>query len=131
MNYPVFFLSILFFFTFQPVMAQKTEKDGPKIVFKKTTYNYGNINAGADGNAVFEFKNTGNAPLIISSVTKSCGCIVPDWESKPVHPGQTGTITLKYDTNRIGTIDKYVTVASNAVNESVVALRIKGNVSGK
>lgn len=111
--------------------AQKAEqKDGPKIVFRKTVHNYGTLKAGGDGSIVFEFKNTGNAPLVISNVTKSCGCITPDWTSGPVNPGETGEIKLTYDTHRIGAIDKYVTVASNAVNGSVVALRVKGRVVG-
>ena len=39
-----------------------------KIEFKTDVIDYGTIEKGADGVRVFEFTNTGNAPLIISSV---------------------------------------------------------------
>ena len=48
-----------------------------KISFKEDTVDYGTIAKGSDGVRVFEFTNTGDAPLIISDVKSSCGCTVP------------------------------------------------------
>ena len=48
-----------------------------KIEFKTMVIDYGTIEKGADGVRVFEFTNTGNAPLIISNVKSTCGCTVP------------------------------------------------------
>ncbi|MDB9721067.1 DUF1573 domain-containing protein, partial [Winogradskyella sp.] len=48
-----------------------------KIEFKTNIIDYGTIEKGANGVRVFEFTNTGNAPLIISSVKSTCGCTVP------------------------------------------------------
>ena len=42
-----------------------------KIEFKTDTIDYGTIEKGSDGIRVFEFTNTGNAPLIISNVKSS------------------------------------------------------------
>jgi len=55
-----------------------------KIEFKETTIDYGTIEKGADGVRVFEFTNTGNAPLIISNVKSSCGCTVPKKPDGPI-----------------------------------------------
>ena len=40
-----------------------------KIEFKTETVDYGEIDKGADGVRVFEFTNTGQAPLIIRKVS--------------------------------------------------------------
>jgi hypothetical protein len=110
------------------VMAQEVAKDGAKIDFSKETHDYGTIENGANGQCTFEFKNTGNAPLIISNAKGSCGCTVPSWPKEPIAPGATGSISVKYDTKRPGAINKSVTITSNAVNEPSKVIRIKGNV---
>jgi hypothetical protein len=98
-----------------------------KISFKAETVDYGEIAKGSDGIRVFEFTNTGNAPLIISDVKSSCGCTVPKKPEGPVAPGESSTIQVKYDTNRVGPIRKTVTVYSNA-DEPIKALKIKGEI---
>jgi hypothetical protein len=98
-----------------------------KIIFKSETVNYGEIAKGSDGIRVFEFTNTGNAPLIISEVKSSCGCTVPKKPDGPIAPGASNTIQVKYDTNRVGPIRKTITVYSNA-DEPIKALKIKGEV---
>jgi hypothetical protein len=108
------------------IMAQV--ESGAKISFTKETHDYGTIKNGADGSCTFEFKNTGNAPLIISNAKGSCGCTVPTWPHEPIAPGAKGSIVVKYDTKRAGAINKSVTITSNAVNEPNQIIRIKGNV---
>jgi hypothetical protein len=112
------------------VFAQEIA-DGAKIEFSKETHDYGTIENGANGECTFEFKNTGNAPLIISNAKGSCGCTVPSWPKEPIAPGATSKITVKYDTKRPGAINKSVTITSNAVNEPTKVIRIKGNVKPK
>jgi hypothetical protein len=108
------------------VNAQTTS--GAKIDFTKDTHDYGTIKNGADGTCTFEFKNTGNAPLIISNAKGSCGCTVPEWPKEPIAPGAKASIKVKYDTSRQGVINKNVTITSNAVNAAEKIIYIKGNV---
>ncbi len=103
-------------------------ENGAKIEFTKETHDYGTIKYGSDGTCTFEFKNTGNAPLIISNAKGSCGCTVPEWPKEPIAPGAKGVIKVKYDTKRPGAINKSVTITSNAVNDPTKVIRIKGNV---
>ncbi len=98
-----------------------------KIEFKTDVIDYGTIEKGSDGVRVFEFTNTGNAPLIISKVKSTCGCTVPKKPDGPIMPGETGEISVKYDTNRVNPIRKTITVTSNAETPTV-ALKIKGLV---
>ncbi|WP_375238201.1 DUF1573 domain-containing protein [Aurantibacter sp.] len=98
-----------------------------KIEFKETTIDYGTIDKGANGVRTFEFTNTGDAPLVITKVSSSCGCTVPKKPKDPIMPGKTGEIQVKYDTNRVMPIRKTITVVSNAETPTV-SLKIKGEV---
>ena len=118
-----FIIPLFAFFTFQLYAQEKTAK----IKFETTVIDYGTIEKGADGVRVFKFKNTGNAPLVVTSVKSSCGCTVPKKPEAPVMPGETGEIEVKYDTKRVNPIRKTITVTSNAETPTV-ALKIKGNV---
>ncbi|GAA4768794.1 MULTISPECIES: DUF1573 domain-containing protein [Flavobacterium] len=105
---------------------------GAKIEFKDqdNTIDYGTVTKESDnGVRVFEFTNTGDAPLIITNVQSTCGCTVPSKPKEPIMPGKTGQIEVKYNMNP-GPIRKTITVESNAVNYEggKIALKIKGTV---
>ena len=100
-------------------------QDKAQIKFKKEIIDYGEIAKGSNGVRQFEFTNTGNAPLIITRVYSSCGCTIPKKPEKPIAPGETGVIEVKYDTKRCGPIRKTISVYSNA-EESTKAIKIKG-----
>lgn len=101
-----------------------------KIQFKTDVIDYGIIEKGANGVRVFEFTNTGTAPLIITRVTSTCGCTIPKKPEKPILPGEKGEIEVKYDTQLVNPIRKTITVVSNA-DTPIVALKIKGEVVQK
>lgn len=121
--FTLLFFSLLSF----SVHAQET---AAKIEFEADTIDYGTIENGSDGIRVFKFKNTGNAPLVITKVKSSCGCTVPKKPTAPIAPGKDGQIEVKYDTKRTGFIRKTITVTSNATNtkNGISYLKIKGEV---
>lgn len=98
-----------------------------EITFEKVEHDYGTIKKSADGNCEFKFKNTGKEPLILTDVKSSCGCTVPAWTKEPILPGKSGSIKVRYATERVGVIDKSITVISNAKNSPIV-LHIKGTI---
>jgi len=103
---------------------------GPKIEFKEETINYGEVERGKDdGIRIFEFTNTGDAPLLITNAKSSCGCTVPEWPKEAIAPGGKGKIKVQYNMTP-GPISKTITIESNAVNKTngMVPLRIKGTV---
>ena len=109
------------------MMAQE-----PVITFSKTEHDFGKINE-VDGRVttIFEFKNEGMAPLILTNVRASCGCTTPKWTREPVEPGQTGQITVTYNpSGRPGRFQKTITITSNAT-EATTRLYIKGEVIPK
>jgi len=104
---------------------------GPQITIDKTVHDYGTIEQGANGECVFTVTNTGNEPLVISLCKGSCGCTVPTCPKEPIAAGASATITVRYDTKRVGPINKSVTITSNAANEPRKVVRIKGKINAK
>ncbi|MEJ2596579.1 MAG: DUF1573 domain-containing protein [bacterium] len=120
---------VMLVFAVSIVMAQQEDqKNGPQITFKNTLHEYGDIEMGSDGSYSFVFTNTGNEPLILSKPRSSCGCTVPAWPKEPILPGESNKIKVTYNTSKVGSFNKTVTVYSNAKNKSAIILRIKGKV---
>lgn len=123
---------LLLLFAFVAVNAVSFGQSGAKIEFlnKDNTIDYGTVTKESDsGIRTFEFKNTGDAPLIITNVQSTCGCTVPSKPTEPILPGKIGKIEVKYNMNP-GPIRKTITVESNAINveSGRIALKIKGEV---
>ena len=110
------------------VFVNAQTESGPVIKWEGTTVDYGTITQGDNGSREFELTNTGNAPLIISNATGSCGCTVPTTPKEPIAPGAKGKIGVKYATDRVGPFTKTVTVTSNAEGQATKTLTIKGTV---
>lgn len=104
--------------------------NAPVITFDKVVHDYGELEQNADGNCEFKFTNNGKEPLILSNVRSSCGCTVPVWPRQPILPGKSDVIKVKYDTKRIGVINKSIQVYSNATEKNVV-LKIKGKINAQ
>lgn len=79
----------------------------------------------------FKFVNTGTEPLIISHAKTSCGCDVPSWKKEPIMPGDTLVVNYKYDSKRIGPINKSMTITTNATNNPQLVVRSKGYILPK
>lgn len=97
------------------------------IDFETELVDYGTITQGSGGTKVFTFINKGNAPLVISEVKTSCGCTVPTYSKTPILPGKEGELEIKYNTKRLGSFTKTITVISNA-KDIRKTLKIKGTV---
>lgn len=101
------------------------------LTFQKPDHDFGKVGAGEKVGCIFSYTNTGDADLVITSASASCGCTVPKYDRKPVPPGGTGTIEVVFDTSgREGLQTKTVVVQSNAENNLVI-LRIIADVEKK
>lgn len=98
------------------------------ISFDKTTFDYGTVRVGSDGQREFVVTNTGDKPLILSSVKASCGCTTPVWSQDPIMPGKSSLIKVGYNTATQGDFTKMIEVFSNDPVNSRSVLYIKGKV---
>lgn len=111
--------------------ASQNAKDemGPaKIDFEQVFYDFGDIHQGEQVAFVFEFTNTGKAPLLIKDVAASCGCTVPEYDKEPIAPGEKGGIEVIFDSSgRRGNQYKTMIVKANTPR-GTIRLTIKANV---
>ena len=118
----------------KPVMptndsAVKPEGPLPTLNFSEEAYDFGTINEGEIVSHVFSFVNEGDAPLIISSATASCGCTVPVWPRDPIPAGGKGEIKVEFNSrSKPGVQNKTVTVTANTYPK-VSLLNIQANVN--
>lgn len=94
------------------------EENAPKVFaqfnFEETEYDFGPINHGDVVEHVFPFTNTGEAPLVITDIRTTCGCTTPEYTKEPVQPGETGEITVRFNSRgKSGVINKRVTIYAN------------------
>ena len=103
-----------------------------KATFKETTYDFGTIKeAKGPVKHTFEFKNTGDKPLIIVDAVASCGCTRPSFTAKPIKPGKKGKIEVTFSpTGRAGAFHKTIKVKTNCVDK-VSSLVITGTIIPK
>lgn len=101
------------------------------LTFQSPEHDFGKVKAGEKVGCIFSYTNTGDADLVITAASASCGCTVPKYDRKPVPPGNSGTIEVVFDTSgREGIQAKTVVVQSNAEN-NIVILRIIAEVVKK
>lgn len=117
-------ITILICFFSVIILAQEKQAE---IEFETNSIDYGQIDFESDGTKIFKFKNIGDAPLVFTRISSSCGCTIPKKPEKPIEPGAEGQIEVNYDTKRVGVFRKAVTVNSNAKTPTVI-LRIMGEV---
>jgi len=113
-------------------MAKAQERAAVISAIDSAVFDFGNVKE-ADGpvSHVFKLKNTGEAPLVITSANASCGCTTPEWTKEPIAPGKSGEIKVTYNVvGRPGQFTKTINVVSN-VKTGTYVLTIKGNVIPK
>lgn len=100
----------------------------PVLEFEKDFHDFGRVIQGEKVSFGFKFTNKGKSDLIISRVSSSCGCTVPDFPKTPIKPGETHKIDVKFDSEgRRGYQNKTITIVSNTQPNTQV-IRIKAEV---
>ncbi len=103
----------------------------PQLTFvnNDTAYDFGGIPRGESLPYVFEIKNTGDAPLLISGMTCESRNVQCKWPAKAVKPGKKGYITVTYSArDDEGSFKTNVFIASNATDTAYAFLHIIGAI---
>ena len=86
----------------------------PVLEFDKKEHDFGEIEKGTRVETIFKYKNTGDAPLVITDIKSSCGCTIPEnWSREPLSPGASGEFTVKFNGSGANKISKTITVTAN------------------
>ncbi|WP_343485725.1 DUF1573 domain-containing protein [Allomuricauda sp. d1] len=107
------------------------QKKLPVMSFDRSEHDFGTIEQGTPQETIFKFTNTGDAPLIITNASSSCGCTVPEYpKNTPIAPGDSGELLVKFNGSGQNQVTKTVTVTANTEKGSEL-LRIKAFVNPK
>ncbi len=71
----------------------------PVMTFDKKTIDFGRIKTGDRPEVVYNFTNTGNAPLDIDIVS-GCDCTELDWTRSTVQPGEKGFVKATFKSDK-------------------------------
>ncbi len=100
-------------------VAAAAERDAvsskfPVLEFDKKEHDFGEIEAKTQVETVFKYKNTGDAPLVITDIKSTCGCTVPkDWSRAPLAPGGEGQFTVKFNGSGSNKVTKTINITAN------------------
>ncbi len=101
--------------------GEKADEMMPVFTFETDNHEFGEIVQGERVTYAFKFKNTGNAPLVISNASATCGCTVPEYTKTPVEPGDEGYINVTFDSaGKSGMVSKTVTLIANTTPNTKV-----------
>ncbi|CAM3372518.1 DUF1573 domain-containing protein [Elizabethkingia occulta] len=124
----------------QPLAAEQTQADIvaeakklplTTLAISENNFNFGDVKKGDHVEHTYTVTNTGDKPLVISTVKPGCGCTVPEYTKDPILPGQKGKVTLKFDSSSFeGLQNKYAEVYTNT-EKSPVVLNFSANVLNK
>ena len=87
----------------------------PKITVDSDLHDFGRITSGESISYSFHFRNTGDADLVLSGCSATCGCTVADYPRGRIAPGKEGYVTVTFNSQgKTGQQYQEVTVTSNA-----------------
>ncbi len=115
--------------TVTPAPQKKAVYAKPAIEFETMTHDFGKLEEGETYDYAFKFKNTGNAPLEITSASGSCGCAQPSFPFLEIPPGGTNQIGVHYNSvNKEGDQNPEIFVTTN-INDTKIKLTLTGTVN--
>lgn len=125
-----FFIIMIIGIQFLAAQNQSAQAPVKTIAWNETTHDFGKIVQNAPASVTFTVKNNGLVPVLITAARSSCGCTVAEYTKEPVKPGESGIVKATYNSARVGSFNKTVTVTFDGM-QTTEMLTIKGEVEAK
>ena len=110
------------------VMSFKSLYSQAKLEIDDAKKNFGFVKKGEVVKLDYMIKNSGNEPLIITSVEIACSCTTVDYPKQPIAPGKSEKITIIFDTKTVYDRQDRVVFLKTNDNKGTTKLRYKGVV---
>jgi len=112
-------------------LADKSKEETfPSIQFDTLYAFVGEVGRHGSREAIFSFRNEGDAPLEISSVQKDCKCTTVGHPEQRIQPGQSGEIRVAYHSegSPAGSFQRQLLVRSNDPVNPLIPIYVAGVV---
>ena len=107
-------VTFLLFFLWSSALVFGQEAE---FFLPQTEYKFAKIREGEQLKFAVPFQNTGDKPLLLTGVKAQCACTHFQFPLRPILPGVTDTIFVRFDsTAKNGLQKRAVTVTSTAPN---------------
>ncbi len=104
-----------------------------RIVVSPASYDFGQVPPDRVSEARFTVTNVGTAPLIIASITTSCGCTQATISSHTIPPGESAQLEVTFDPTvhpgATGPMFRVVYLASNDPTQPETQIELRMNVA--
>jgi hypothetical protein len=111
--------------------AAGNPEEEAKFEIHKEFHNFGTLQDGEIVSYSFWFKNSGEAPLLVTGTDTDCGCIQVSVPEKMTMPGDSAYVEVVYNSaGDVGKVLKTVTVFGNTEKKKV-QFHIVANVKNK
>ncbi|RQP14401.1 MAG: DUF1573 domain-containing protein [Chryseobacterium sp.] len=98
------------------------------VAVSEPHFDFGDVKKGDVVSHTYDITNTGENPLIISMVKPGCGCTAPEYSREAIAPGETGKVTLQFDSSTFqDKVEKYAEVFANT-EKTPIMLTFSANV---
>ncbi len=82
----------------EPKAANVIDMNSSRAVYTdRDTIELGTVKSGEIVQYQLGVRNTDSVAMLILDVTSSCGCTALDFDTVPILPGDTGFVTIQYD----------------------------------
>lgn len=81
-------------------------------------HDFGAIPLSVPTSVRFEFRNSGNSPLVIDNVRTPCGCTAVEWPEKPISPGEKAILLVEYNASKSGYFYKEIKVFFHGIRQA-------------
>jgi len=88
---------------------------------------FGKVKKGSPSVLNIRVENHSTDQLIFSNIRGSCGLSIPSYPRRPVLPGDDAVIQVRYDSSRLGSINRNIIIHANTYS-SVKILKVRGKI---
>ena len=114
-----------------PALVEKVSAQQPHIDLPLGRWDWGDIPRTPPVQKTFPIQNTGDKPLLISSVVTSCGCTTAELSSSVIPPGERADLVVVFDPNfheTSGPVSRTIWLETNDPGNPLIELRADANV---
>lgn len=121
-----FLLATAILFSAFVINAQDLKPDAV-VKVNQERHDFGKIKQGVPVTTFFELTNISDKPIILESVTASCGCTTPEYSKEPLMAGATTKIKVGYNAAAPAHFEKDVFIKIAGVSDMKI-VKISGDV---
>lgn len=127
----IFCLNKIIAFVFVMLFAHSSFSQTAEVKVDDAKQSFTTVPQGTVVKLNYVITNIGTVPLLLKDFEVECSCTTAEFDDKPVLPGKSTTIVVKFDTKSAYERQDRVVYINCNTKDGYIKLRFKGNVLKK